>query len=482
MSTVTAAQTTSVYAAAGPSRQYPHRPALSAILVLGGDIVGLSLVLWAFLGSSLIGRYIVPGGWLPLWPLLPLFLVLYAFVDSYPGVSVNPIDEIRGISLANANAFLFISVILALHHLAVVPQLTCLSASVSASIVILVVRLVVRKIGSQFSWWGYPVVLFGGGAVARSVLRKLKGQPRFGLHPVAVVTDQFPDREIGGIPVYRSEYVERIASCGVRHAIVAAPELSQSEFAEVIQQSENVFPHLILIPNTESIWKVGSYTRDLTGVLGLQVRNNLLDDGSRIVKRAIDLASSTILVLILLPLFAIISLLIVLESGFPVFYFDKRLGYGGGIFHMWKFRTMAQHSAEVLDRYLAGSTELQKEWARYQKLRNDPRITRVGKLLRKTSLDELPQLWNVIKGEMSLVGPRPRLLEVDVPKYQVVNSVYAKATPGLTGLWQVSGRNRTTYDERIAYDGYYIRNWSVWMDIYLLGKTIGVVLTGDGAY
>jgi lipopolysaccharide/colanic/teichoic acid biosynthesis glycosyltransferase len=141
-----------------------------------------------------------------------------------------------------------------------------------------------------------------------------------------------------------------------------------------------------------------------------------------------------------------------------------------------------QHSAEVLDRYLATDPELQKEWAQYQKLRNDPRITRVGRVLRKTSLDELPQLWNVIRGEMSLVGPRPRLLEVNVPKYQVVNTLYGKTIPGLTGLWQVSGRNRTTYEERIAYDAYYIRNWSVWMDIYLLAKTVSVVITGDGAY
>jgi Undecaprenyl-phosphate galactose phosphotransferase WbaP len=452
------------------------------MLVLAADILGLTFILWAFLGNTAIGRYAAPGGWLPLWPLLPLFLVLYAFFDLYPGVSVNPVDEIRRISLANASAFLFISVILALHQAAVAPELICLSACVSASVVIPVMRAVVRKNGSQFEWWGYPVVLFGGEAVARLVLRKLKSQPHLGLRPVAVVADQNADREMDGIPVYKSESVGRIASCGVRHAIVAAPELSESEFAEVIERGADAFPHLILIPDTDFFWKVGSYTRDLMGVLGLQVRNNLLGGGSRIAKRTIDLACATVLILLLLPLLAIISLLIVAESGFPVFYFDKRLSHGGGIFHMWKFRTMAQNSAEVLEHYLASSSELQKEWAEYQKLRKDPRITLVGRMLRRTSLDELPQLWNVIKGEMSLVGPRPRLLEAAAAKYQEANSVYAKTTPGLTGLWQVSGRNRTTYEERIAYDTYYIRNWSVWMDVYLLAKTIGAVLTGDGAY
>jgi len=455
MSTVTATRAVAVYAVTGPSIRDSHRPGLSMTIVLGGDVLGLSLILWAFLGNTPIGRYAAPGGWLALWPILPLVLVLYAFFHSYPGISVNPIDEIRCISL---------------------------SAFLSASALILLIRALVRKLGSKFAWWGFPVVLFGGGAAARSLLRKLKSQPQLGLDPIAVVADQVDDIEMDGVPIYKSIDVGHIASSRVKHAIVAAPELSRSEFAEVVGRGRDTFQHLILIPDADSIWTIGSYTRDLTGLLGLQVRNNLLDGGSRIAKRMIDVACATVLILLLLPLLAIISVLIVVESGLPIFYFDKRFGHGGATFQMWKFRTMARNSAEVLDRYLASSSELRKEWAEFQKLRNDPRITRVGRVLRKTSMDELPQLWNVIMGEMSLVGPRPRLMEAAVAKYQEANSVYAKTTPGLTGLWQVSGRNRTTYEERIDYDAYYIRNWSVWMDIYLLAKTVGAVLTGDGAY
>jgi Undecaprenyl-phosphate galactose phosphotransferase WbaP len=322
--------------------------------------------------------------------------------------------------------------------------------------------------------------LFGSGAVALLVLGKLKSRPHLGLRPVAVVADQVVAREIGGIPVYKTEDVGRIASSGVKHAIVAAPELSQSEFAEVMERGADAFPHLILIPDTDFLWKVGSHTRDLMGILGLQVRNNLLDNGSRLVKRAIDLASSALLTLFLLPLMAIISVLVVVESGFPVFYLQKRLGRRGRPFHMCKFRTMNHNSAEILERYLASNSELRREWAENHKLRNDPRITRVGKVLRKTSLDELPQLWNVLKGEMSLVGPRP-IVSAEVAMYRETYSLYSKTTPGLTGLWQVSGRSRTTYAERVAYDSYYVRNWSVWMDIYLLAKTVGTVLSGDGA-
>jgi len=313
------------------------------------------------------------------------------------------------------------------------------------------------------------------------VLRRLNSQPHLGLRPVAVVTDYISYRQMEEVPVLQSEYLSRIASSGVKHAIVAAPELSQSQFIDVLERAGDAFPHLILIPDTDFLWKVGSHTQDLVGVLGLQVRNNLLHTGSRIAKRVIDLACSTVLALLLLPLMAVISLLIAVESGFPVFYSQKRLGHDGRTFHIWKFRTMVRNAAEILELSLASNPELRSEWAANQKLRNDSRITRVGKLLRKTSLDELPQLWNVIKGEMSLVGPRP-IVDSEVVKYKAAYSLYKKMTPGVTGLWQVSGRNRTTYAERVAYDTYYVRNWSVWMDIYLFAKTIVVVLTGDGAY
>jgi Undecaprenyl-phosphate galactose phosphotransferase WbaP len=481
MSTITVAQRQSAYALPDPCFQNPHKPGLSALLVIVADIVGLTLTLWAFLGNTTITRSIGLDHWVQWWKLLPLFLLLYWFFEAYPGVSVSQVDEIRRITLANISSFLFIYVILALYHATVVSQLICLLACLGASIVVLALRTAVRQMGSQFDWWGYPVAVFGTGTVARTILRKLKGQPHFGLRPIAVVTDQADALEIEGISVWRSESLDQIGASGVKHAIIAAPELSQLEFAAVIEQGCDAFPHLILIPDTDSIWKVGSFTRDLMGILGLQVRNNLLNRGSRIAKRAIDLACATVLTLLTLPLMAIISLLIVGESGVPVFYSQQRLGRGGTHFVIWKFRTMSQNSVEILDRCLLHSEEMRREWAAEHKLRNDPRITRVGRWLRKTSLDELPQLWNILKGEMTLVGPRP-IIDAEVAKYQEAYSLYTKTTPGLTGLWQVSGRSRTSYAERIALDIFYIRNWSVWLDIYLLVQTARVVLRGYGAY
>ena len=481
MSTPEVLQREPVPVVAVPFIQNLQRPALSAAIVLAADVVGLWLTLWAFLGKTIILQHPGPNIWLKFGSLLPLFMVLYWLFGAYPGVCVSPIDEIRRISLANTGAFFFVSLLLALDGAAPVSQLVCVPAWMVASVLILVMRATLRKIGSRFEWWGYPVVVCGGGEPALSLLRKLKSQPHLGLRPVALVSDYINRRHVEDVAVFRSEYLSQIVDSGVRHAIVAAPELSQPEFIEALERIGSDFPHMIIIPDTDLIWKAGSHMQDLMGTLGLQVRNNLLHGASRIAKRAIDLTCCMLLVPVLVPLMAVIALLIALESGFPVFYSQKRLGYDGRTFRIWKFRTMVQNAAEILELSLASNPELRNEWAANQKLRNDSRITRIGEILRKTSLDELPQLWNVIKGEMSLVGPRP-IVGSEVAKYKAAFSIYMKTTPGLTGLWQVSGRNHTTYAERIAYDIYYVRNWSVWMDIYLLARTVVVVLTRDGAY
>ena len=480
MSTITAIQNASPFALAEPSIRGANRPGLSAMLVLAADVVGLRVTLWAFLGNDMIGRYASPGDWLLLWPLVPLFLVLYWSFDLYPGVSVSAIDEMRRIFLATASGFIFVFAILALHQVALKPGIVCLPASICGTALVLALRAAIRRVGSRFNWWGHPVVLFGCGDSALSMLRKLKSQPHLGLRPVAVVSDQSLDVEIEGTPIFRLEHLSWIAS-GVTHAILAAPELSRSEFTEVVARGCDAFPHFIIIPDTDSMSKLGSYAQDLSGTLGIRLGNNLLKRGPQVVKRIMDLGCSLALALFLLPLMTLISLLVSVDSGFPVFYSQKRLGRGGRTFRIWKFRTMVKNSAKVLDHYLANNPEAKKEWSTAQKLRKDPRITALGKVLRKASLDELPQLWNVLKGEMSLVGPRP-IVNSEVDKYKEHYAVYIKTTPGITGLWQVSGRNQTTYEERVALDTFYVRNWSVWMDIYLLVKTVGVVLTAHGAY
>jgi Undecaprenyl-phosphate galactose phosphotransferase WbaP len=183
----------------------------------------------------------------------------------------------------------------------------------------------------------------------------------------------------------------------------------------------------------------------------------------------------------LAPAFGIIGCLIKLTSRGPLFFGHKRIGQNGRAFKAWKFRTMVQDADAVLARRLQADPALAEEWRLTHKLKDDPRVTRLGRLLRRASLDELPQVLNVLRGEMSLVGPRP-IVGQEVDKYGENYSLYCRVKPGITGLWQVSGRNNTTYPERVAYDQYYVRNWSVWLDLYILKNTVRTVLTGDGAY
>jgi Undecaprenyl-phosphate galactose phosphotransferase WbaP len=182
-----------------------------------------------------------------------------------------------------------------------------------------------------------------------------------------------------------------------------------------------------------------------------------------------------------LPVFVFIALLIHLDSKGDLLYGQHRIGKRGETFKLWKFRTMIMEAEQVLSSHLADNPAARHEWKTTHKLKDDPRITRVGGLLRKTSLDELPQLWNVLKGEMSLVGPRP-IVKEEVGLYQDGYRLYKQVRPGITGLWQVSGRNDVGYEDRVRFDEYYARNWSFWLDIYILLRTCWAVLRRHGAY
>ena len=222
-------------------------------------------------------------------------------------------------------------------------------------------------------------------------------------------------------------------------------------------------------------------TRDLGGILGLEVQRNLLMSWPRFSKRFFDLVSCVLGLIAVIPLTIFFSALIKLSSAGPVFYSQERIGRNGKPFRAWKFRSMIKDAEAALKVYLVEHPELQEEWERDHKLRDDPRITFVGRILRKTSLDELPQIWNVIRGDMSLVGPRP-IVHAEIVKYRDLFDLYAQVRPGISGLWQVSGRNDTTYDERVNLDAAYVRNWSIWLDAWILIRTVRVVILGKGAY
>src|ERR1051326_7619967 len=236
----------------------------------------------------------------------------------------------------------------------------------------------------------------------------------------------------------------------------------------------------MIMPDLRGAGSLGAEVRDFCQELTLEVRKDLLLRGPRLIKRLIDIVLALALGIATLPLILLIVILIKREAPGPAFYSHPRIGRGQRTIRVWKFRSMVLDGDRVLQQHLEQNPEAALEWKANQKLRDDPRVTRVGKFLRRTSLDELPQIWNVLKGEMSMVGPRPIILS-EVDRYGECFSLYTQVSPGLTGLWQVSGRNDTTYDERVGLDAYYVRNWSVWLDFYLLARTAGVVIDGRGA-
>lgn len=212
-----------------------------------------------------------------------------------------------------------------------------------------------------------------------------------------------------------------------------------------------------------------------------QLGAGLRDPGALLVKRLLDLTVAVILLLPAIPFAVFIALAIVLDSRGPVFFAHSRIGKGNRLFRLWKFRTMVKDADTVLERYLSEHPDLRAEWLETHKLKNDPRVTRVGRLLRRSSLDELPQLLSVLAGEMSMVGPRPIVAD-EIPKYGPLFDLYLQMRPGLTGLWQSSGRTDTSYTTRLALDLRYMQQRTLWLDLKVLLKTIQVVVLGHGAY
>jgi Undecaprenyl-phosphate galactose phosphotransferase WbaP len=211
------------------------------------------------------------------------------------------------------------------------------------------------------------------------------------------------------------------------------------------------------------------------------VHAGLLRESAGRVKRALDLILGALLLVVSVPIGVLIAAAIWLESGRPILFAHRRIGQGGKTFLLYKFRSMVANADAVLQRHLEQRPELAMEWRRDHKLKDDPRVTRVGRFLRKRSLDELPQFWNVLRGDMSLVGPRPIVPE-ETGKYGPGFRMYTLVKPGLTGLWQVSGRNDTSYRKRVSLDAEYIRRWSLWLDLRILLQTVRVVVGGHGAY
>jgi lipopolysaccharide/colanic/teichoic acid biosynthesis glycosyltransferase len=276
------------------------------------------------------------------------------------------------------------------------------------------------------------------------------------------------------------DHAQAFAKRGVQVAILATEALPAEPTLDFLQQH---FYRIVTLRGYEHLPVEGAQLRNVGGALTIEYTSNLLRPHNRAAKRALDLAVAGLALLLAAPLLALLAVAVRLVSrGRPLFA-QRRSGYGGRDFAVLKIRTMHLDAERRLEEHLRQHPELEQEWRTRFKLRDDPRlIPFVGRLLRRFSLDELPQLWNVLRGDMSLVGPRP------FPDYHLRSfppeflRLRERMRPGITGLWQVMVRSDGTIEEQQFFDTYYLRNWSVWLDLYILGRTFGAVLRGSGAY
>ena len=482
-----------------------HTPGKPHLLCSRRTVTLLAADCAALFGTMfLIGLLrVLTGGEISLSQHVPLalFLLVAPIVNAFEGLysEIPPAlpEELRMLGISTSIAYFSIAIFLFLGrgHL---PSRTVYLFSWGLSLgVVPLVRCAVRTRFSRESWWRVPTVLFGSGELVPRVEAYLNRHAEAGLRLCARFVSRacpeldhdsqgtLTDAEKTLDPLYNRSDLETFVrlypkTCAL---VVMERDAPLACRQELIDLASLLFHSVILVPEDLSEGEIPFWVRPLEigEVLCLKVRQNLLDPRRLALKRGMDFVLSLLGGIVILPFLVLIALAIKVESRGPVFFRQSRIGRDGQTIHILKFRTMVRNAEEVLQQYLETNPELREEWKADQKLRNDPRITRVGAWLRRTSLDELPQLWNVLKGEMSLVGPRP-IVENEIVRYGSAFASYKRVRPGMTGLWQVSGRNDLSYKQRVHLDRFYICNWSTWLDLLILAKTLPVVLGRKGAY
>jgi Undecaprenyl-phosphate galactose phosphotransferase WbaP len=418
------------------------------------------------------------------WVPALLLFIIYANNGLYPGIGLSAVEEVRRLSLSTGLLFLImITLTFLLKTTAAYSRLVFGLAWAAATLIVPLVRSLVRRVFIRLNAWGEPVAIVG--FPDRKVIEVADFFTRYpikGVIPKAVFVEE--EDQGKGDPGYRVIVSKDIngwpGRFGIKTVLVLVPNWNW--ISENIDKYRYTFQRVVLIRQQKDSFSLSdSKTLDFKEVLGFQICHNLLNPWSMVLKRCEDLVIAGLCLISLSPLVALISLLIRCDSPGGIYYRQDRLGKDGEVIKVLKFRTMFVNGDQIFKERLKNDPALRQEWEKYQKLKNDSRVTRVGAILRKFSLDELPQLWNIFQGEMSLVGPRPIMIsqkEMYGPGYQD----YCQIKPGITGLWQVSGRNHTTFARRAELDMEYIQRWSLWLDIYIIFQTVKEVLARDGAY
>lgn len=355
-----------------------------------------------------------------------------------------------------------------------------------ALIVVPIVRVGLKNLLIKFKLYQKDTVIIGNGKNAKDVYKALVDEAYLGFNLCYFISlDTLPEENLDDIKVMDAKNKDIISFLKLDSQttqFILALDNEESLDFWLRYLAKNKCCSVSVIPNMRGIPLYGTDMSFLFSheMLLLRINNNLAKSSSRILKRTMDIIGSLAIITALSPLLVYLYFAVKKDGGNAI-YGHSRIGRNGKTFKCLKFRSMVVNSKEVLDELLKTDPEARVEWEKDFKLKNDPRITKIGAFIRKTSLDELPQLFNVLKGEMSLVGPRPIVAD-ELERYQDDVDYYLMAKPGMTGLWQVSGRNDVDYDTRVYFDSWYVKNWSLWNDIAILFKTVSVVLKRDGAY
>jgi Undecaprenyl-phosphate galactose phosphotransferase WbaP len=464
-----------------------NRSSVVIALLILIDILTVTL---AILLSAAIRVALVPiMGGVVNWPLIfrgLLFYVVFAIFLAwlnglYPGFGLAAVHEMQKILYVVSLASVFLGVFLFLQQLGLAYSrfIFVLTWFLSALFMMLG-RFGLRNQLSRLIWWGIPMVIVGISSNAEPVIEKLLQNRRLGFRPVYYYDPDFRHtRPIMSVPVIESQdaLTQIVKESGIQHVVFTDPvdDILSLNF----HWMRDVFPNILFVLNTAPFGSLWVKTVDLHGTLAIETNYHLLNKRERIIKRILDIFLTILMLIFSWPLFLILALLVRIDSKGPILYTQKRLGQFGKFFDSFKFRTMYDNADAKLVELLENDPDAQREYEEFHKLANDPRVTRVGKILRRYSLDELPQLINVIKGDMNLIGPRSYLPR-ELPSMGEYSKIILKVKPGITGWWQVMGRNATSFKERLRLDEYYISNWSIWLDIYIIIKTVWVLITGQG--
>lgn len=457
------------------------------LMVLGmliSDLLGtlLAIVLALFIRHILVADTLAGGSfvWLPIY--YTIFILTAALNGLYPAVGMSTVEQFRKLTIIIS--LLFLTIISGTYFIKVSEDFSRLLLGLSWLFCLVLIpfnRTIVRHWIAKAGLWGEPVAVLGCATEATRIVSYFHQYPKIGLCPRVVITmpNKIVDFDINMCKKLKSHLMRLKNSSHIRTIIISYDELENT--TSIREICATVFEKVILIADSDSkVNLCGMEVHQYGNLFTFEIRHLLLDRSAQLWKRILDICIAGLMLLILSPLMVLISILIVLDSPGGVFYRQRRLGKGEQEFELLKFRTMCRDADVVLQTYLLQNREQQREWNQYQKLHNDPRITRVGRLLRRLSLDELPQLWNVLIGEMSMVGPRPIMLN-QRSLYGENYKYYIRVLPGITGLWQISGRNRTTFAERTNFDMEYINTWSLWEDFHILIRTVWILIRREGA-